>query len=174
MFFLCLHRSKDAVKSGVHQASEIMHTKVSQASEMVHHGVHQASEMVHTKVHQAEELAKDVYERMWKACHFEKLPPYLRDNEHLHFGHRPELKSFAECFKSIFRIHTETGNIWTHLIGFVAFVVVTIIFYVKVPFVRRKYMWAKEKILLIFLLFCCSLSVPPASWTSTSRRNLSS
>ena len=33
------------------------------------------------------------------------------------FGHRPELNSFTECFKSIFMIHTETGNIWTHLIG---------------------------------------------------------
>ena len=30
-----------------------------------------------------------------------------------------------------FRIHTETGNIWTHMIGFFAFLVVTIIFYVK-------------------------------------------
>ena len=28
---------------------------------------------------------------------------------------------FRECFKSIFRIHTETGNIWTHLLGVVAF-----------------------------------------------------
>ncbi len=69
--------------------------------------------------------------RDWKACHFEKLPTYLRDNDFLHFGHRPELRSFAACFKSIFRIHTETGNIWTHLIGFVAFVIATIVFYVK-------------------------------------------
>ena len=59
-----------------------------------------------------EELAKG----LWKACHFEKLPHWLKDNEHLHFGHRPELRSFAECFKSVFRIHTETGNIWTHLV----------------------------------------------------------
>jgi len=49
----------------------------------------------------------------------------------LHFGHRPELGNFAACFRSIFRIHTETGNIWTHLIGFIAFVIVTIVFYVK-------------------------------------------
>ena len=34
----------------------------------------------------------------------------------IHLG-RPELNSFSECFKSVFRIHTETGNIWTHLIG---------------------------------------------------------
>jgi len=69
--------------------------------------------------------------RDWKACHFEKLPAFLKDNNFLHFGHRPELGNFAACFRSIFRIHTETGNIWTHLIGFIAFVIVTIVFYVK-------------------------------------------
>ena len=71
--------------------------------------------------------------RDWKACHFDKLPDWMRDNEYLHFGHRPQLPEFAECFRSIFRIHSETGNIWTHLIGFVAFVIATIVFYVK-PF----------------------------------------
>ena len=49
------------------------------------------------------------------------------------FLHLFQLPSFAECFRSIFRIHSETGNIWTHLIGFVAFVIATIVFYVK-PF----------------------------------------
>jgi adiponectin receptor len=67
----------------------------------------------------------------WKGCHFEKLPIWMKNNEFLHFGHRPELSNFAECFQSIFRIHTETGNIWTHLIGFVAFVVATIVFYIN-------------------------------------------
>ena len=33
-----------------------------------------------------------------------------------------------ECFKSIFRIHTETGNIWTHLLGVVAFLGLAIYF----------------------------------------------
>ena len=39
-------------------------------------------------------------------------------------GHRPELRSFLSCFKSIFRIHTETGNIWTHLLGAIAFIAI--------------------------------------------------
>ena len=55
----------------------------------------------------------------------------MKDNEYLQCGHRPQLNSFKECFKSIFGIHSETGNIWTHLIGFVAFITVAIIFYVK-------------------------------------------
>ena len=139
-----VHNASEIVHSGVHNASEmVMHNAsemVHNASEMVHSGVHNASEMVHRStsavksgVHHAEELAKDVVERIrhWNVIQFEKLPKWLKDNEHLHFGHRPELRSFAECFKSIFRIHTETGNIWTHLIGFVAFVIATVIFYVR-------------------------------------------
>ncbi|TRY70895.1 hypothetical protein TCAL_04458 [Tigriopus californicus] len=108
----------------------------SQAGHLVHNvqrkagtAAHNATEMVH----HAEEMALDFYLRLrdWKACHFEKLPNWLKDNEHLHFGHRPEIPSFAECFRSIFRIHTETGNIWTHLVGFILFVIVTVVFYIK-------------------------------------------
>ena len=45
------------------------------------------------------------------------LPDWLQDNDYLLDGHRPPMPSFRACFKSIFRIHTETGNIWTHLLG---------------------------------------------------------
>lgn len=49
--------------------------------------------------------AADIAEKLrnWKACHHEKLPGWMKDNEHLHFGHRPEMPSFYECFKSVFR-----------------------------------------------------------------------
>ena len=53
---------------------------------------------------------------------------YLQDNDFLKKGHRPPLPSFRECFKSIFRIHTETGNIWTHLLGVVAFIGLSLYF----------------------------------------------
>jgi adiponectin receptor len=128
-----VHRSKDAMVHSVQNASEMVHRSkdvmVQNASDMVHN----ASDMVHRSKDAAEELAKDMYERLrhWKACHHEKLPSWMKDNEHLHFGHRPELPSALECFRSIFRIHTETGNIWTHLIGFVTFVILTIIFYIQ-------------------------------------------
>lgn len=58
-----------------------------------------------------------VWEASWNQCHFRNLPRWLQDNDFLHAGHRPPLPSFYACFKSIFRIHTETGNIWTHLLG---------------------------------------------------------
>ena len=35
--------------------------------------------------------------------------------------HRPQIKSIKSCLKSIFSIHAETGNIWTHLVGAIVF-----------------------------------------------------
>lgn len=77
---------------------------------------------------QAEEFVRKVWEASWNVCHFRNLPRWLQDNDFLHRGHRPPLPSFGACFKSIFRIHTETGNIWTHLLGCVAFIGVAVYF----------------------------------------------
>jgi len=52
---------------------------------------------------------------------FPQLPHWLKDNEYIRASFRPELNSYKECFKSIFRLHTETCNIWSHLIGAVLF-----------------------------------------------------
>lgn len=76
----------------------------------------------------AEEIARRVWEAGWTVVHHNHLPKWLRDNDFLIKGHRPPLNSFWACFKSIFRIHTETGNIWTHLLGFIAFIGVTTYF----------------------------------------------
>jgi len=104
---------------------------------------------------QAGEICRKVIEASWKVCHFQALPHWLQDNDYLIWGHRyidliyfyrrkfrnctnlinfvfpvlicrPPLPSFSACFQSIFRIHTETGNIWTHLIGTVLFVTLAV------------------------------------------------
>lgn len=53
----------------------------------------------------------------WELIPHWHLPEWLKDNEFLWHFHRPQLHTFKQCFKSVFSIHTETGNIWTHLIG---------------------------------------------------------
>ncbi len=79
--------------------------------------------MMMNAAEQAEEFAIAIWHKLqsWKVIHFSHLPQWLQDNDFLHFGHRPPLPT-SECFKSIIRIHTETGNIWTHLLGVMAFV----------------------------------------------------
>nr|KAF6399539.1 adiponectin receptor 1 [Molossus molossus] len=68
-----------------------------------------------------EEFVYKVWEGRWRVIPYDVLPDWLKDNDYLLHGHRPPMPSFRACFKSIFRIHTETGNIWTHLLGFVLF-----------------------------------------------------
>ena len=73
----------------------------------------QAGEMAHC----AEEIARCAWVRGRTLLRHHEMPRWMRDNDFLVGGHRPQLNSFGACFKSVFSIHTETGNIWTHLIG---------------------------------------------------------
>lgn len=71
--------------------------------------------------------------KTWVVCHFNHLPTWLQDNEFLHLSHRPQLGSFKQCFKSIFRMHSETGNIWTHLIGCLMFLIFAVYVGITLP-----------------------------------------
>uniref|UniRef100_A0A1B6H4B9 Adiponectin receptor n=1 Tax=Cuerna arida TaxID=1464854 RepID=A0A1B6H4B9_9HEMI len=64
----------------------------------------------------------------WTVCEFRNLPDWMQDNDCLISGYRPPLVTFSACFMSIFRMHTETVNIWTHLIGCIAFLVLAVHF----------------------------------------------
>lgn len=64
--------------------------------------------------------------KAWKAVSFDSLPAWLRDNEFLVSHHRPPMHSITSCMKTIFRMHTQTWNIWTHLFGFILFAVLTV------------------------------------------------
>ena len=52
---------------------------------------------------------------------FHELPAWRRDNEYITTGYRPDSLSYARSLTSIFSVHNETVNIWTHLLGSLAF-----------------------------------------------------
>jgi hypothetical protein len=43
-------------------------------------------------------------------------------NEYIMTGYRVGFKDNWLCFKSLIKIHNETGNVWTHLLGAFAFI----------------------------------------------------
>eukprot|EP00898_Chlorokybus_atmophyticus_P006835 jgi/Chlat1/7152/Chrsp57S06822 len=53
------------------------------------------------------------------------LPAYMRDNEYIVRGYRADLP-LHKALLSVFQLHNETLNIWTHLLGFVLFLGFTI------------------------------------------------
>jgi adiponectin receptor len=59
---------------------------------------------------------------------FEELPEQWQENKYILSGYR-FLSSKTQCFKSIFYVHNESGNIWTHLLGFFYFLAVGIYFF---------------------------------------------
>ncbi|KAI0987385.1 hypothetical protein GJ496_008116 [Pomphorhynchus laevis] len=71
---------------------------------------------------QVETLAKHVWHSGWRALPHHALPLWMQDNEYLLSGYRPPLPSVRACLASVFRMHTETINIWTHLLGALIFV----------------------------------------------------
>jgi adiponectin receptor len=48
--------------------------------------------------------------------HWNDLPEYLRDNEYIVTGYRADTGLWGSL-RSLFRLHNESGNIWTHLCG---------------------------------------------------------
>lgn len=117
-----LPSAKRMLEDGFHAAAEFSSDVATQARAVADH----AGAMAVQAAGQAGEICRKVIEASWKVCHFSALPHWLQDNDYLHWGHRPPLPSFTACFQSIFRIHTETGNIWTHLIGCVLFITLAV------------------------------------------------
>ncbi|XP_027356938.1 heptahelical transmembrane protein 4-like [Abrus precatorius] len=77
--------------------------------------------------------------KIWKKLKYQlveynSLPAYLRDNEFILDYYRAEWP-LKQIFLSIFSIHNETLNVWTHLIGFFLFLFLTIYTAVRAPVV---------------------------------------
>ncbi|KAF8410243.1 hypothetical protein HHK36_002767 [Tetracentron sinense] len=75
--------------------------------------------------------------RLWKKMKYQlveyhSLPAFLRDNEFI-LGHYRSEWPLKQVFLSIFTLHNETLNVWTHLIGFFLFLSLTIYTALKVP-----------------------------------------
>ncbi|KAJ7557664.1 hypothetical protein O6H91_04G005100 [Diphasiastrum complanatum] len=78
-------------------------------------------------------------QRLWRRMkeqyqlvEFHALPEYLRDNEFILRHYRADWP-LKHTLLSVFAIHNETLNIWTHLVGFLLFLCLTVYTAQKVP-----------------------------------------
>ena len=53
---------------------------------------------------------------------FEQFPIYFRHNESIKTGYRLNCNTLSKAFKSLFILHNESVNIWTHLLGSLFFI----------------------------------------------------
>jgi len=56
---------------------------------------------------------------------FDFAPEHVKDNAYILRGYRAG-HNFKTSITSVFRLHNETGNIWTHLAGFIIFICLTV------------------------------------------------
>ncbi|KAI8579882.1 hypothetical protein K450DRAFT_239531 [Umbelopsis ramanniana AG] len=66
---------------------------------------------------------------------WKQLPEWLRDNAYITDGYRPQLDSYVKCAKSVFYLHNEFVNIWSHALGFALFCFLGVVVSWKTVFV---------------------------------------
>ncbi|KAG0372910.1 hypothetical protein BGX24_012426 [Mortierella sp. AD032] len=71
---------------------------------------------VEQQVTETWDASKAAFEGAKRLLRFEELPKEWQSNPYILTGYR-FLSSKRQCLKSIFRIHNETCNIWTHMLG---------------------------------------------------------
>ncbi|KAJ0960345.1 hypothetical protein J5N97_001829 [Dioscorea zingiberensis] len=71
-------------------------------------------------------------EKVYKLLRYEELPEYMKENEFILAHYRAEwpLKHAA---RSLFSWHNETLNVWTHLLGFLLFLGLTLVHLRDIP-----------------------------------------
>jgi hypothetical protein len=70
-----------------------------------------------------EEAPEQVEEEEYKTFigHLLNAPAFLRDNEYILRGYRIGFNTKAKILKSMFMLHNETVNVWSHMLGVFGF-----------------------------------------------------
>jgi predicted membrane channel-forming protein YqfA (hemolysin III family) len=78
------------------------------------------------------------------------LPAWRRDNAFIHSGYSQIRPSYVHSLRSLFNLHNESVNIWSHLLGAIVSVVSSLYLYCVI---RPRYEFATPSDLLVFAFF---------------------
>lgn len=115
-------------------------------------------------VEKTEKCVQCVLNTGWRVVSHWELPQWLRDNDFLWHMHRPQLPSFKECFGSMFRIHTETGNIWTHFVGLILVVISMLFLFLRPATTLGDFPRGWEEYLVFGAFFIGAITCLMFSW----------
>lgn len=51
-----------------------------------------------------------------RVFHVSQVPLWMQWDPYISHGYRTQLNSFKECFRSLFYLHNESVNIWSHIL----------------------------------------------------------
>ena len=61
-----------------------------------------------------------------KIVSFKQAPSFQVDNEYIKNGYRINYSSFSRLIWSLFELHNESANVWSHLIGMMIFIFILV------------------------------------------------
>ncbi|KAF9140966.1 hypothetical protein BG015_001457 [Linnemannia schmuckeri] len=150
-----LHDMQDTLEDQLHKTNETVaatwrSTKAT-ANEKMKVVEHQMSETW--------DASKAAFEGAKRLLRFEELPKEWQSNPYILTGYR-FLSSKRQCLWSIFKIHNETCNIWTHMLGL--FGLIGLGLYIHTTFLHHGTVWDHAVFLFFFLaaskcLICSTL-----------------
>ncbi|KAK3049326.1 hypothetical protein LTS18_012790, partial [Coniosporium uncinatum] len=79
-----------------------------------------------------------------------EVEAWQQDNHYIVSGYRPASNSYSKSASSIFYLHNETVNIWTHLLGSLAAIITSIVLYGEL---KERYQSATQDDVLVFGCF---------------------
>ena len=97
-----------------------------------------------------------------KLVTYDSLPEWYKDNEYIVGSYRPESLSTSACFGSLFYLHNETVNIYTHLVPALVFLVAQA-FMLRLLNQRLPQARPVDYIVFSFFLLCAFLTLSLSS-----------
>ncbi|KAG0048050.1 hypothetical protein BGZ83_006938 [Gryganskiella cystojenkinii] len=145
-----------------------------------HHSHHQQ----HQHSNEEDPYGKDLPDEtggqsnLGRLCSWAELPPWMKDNPAILTGYRRPTFSYRHALISLGYLHNESVNIWSHLLGAVAFLIVAPISYFKIIGVLDTIAWTDVAVFYAFMLgaiiclsmsasfhtFCCHSEVVSSQW----------
>ncbi|CAO3616978.1 unnamed protein product [Cunninghamella blakesleeana] len=110
----------DSLMSSIEQMDTCIADTIDRATvvrQRVHNKINDFADMAHEHM---DHLKAAISYGAKRLLHYEELPVPWRNNMYIHTGYR-FLSTPGDCFHSWLYLHNESGNIYTHLIGFIVF-----------------------------------------------------
>ncbi|KAI8808778.1 hemolysin-III related-domain-containing protein [Cladochytrium replicatum] len=104
-------------------------------------------------IERAGTAARDAYDAAVQSltCTFRELPNWCHDNTFIVTGYRHIQHSYKGCVDSLFYIHNETGNVYTHLVGAVAFMALFFVTFLAFTPDMETTQWSDYLVISVFL-----------------------
>ena len=93
---------------------------------------------------------EEIIKTMTFLIHWNELPTWRRDNDYIHHAYRQTQHSYRHSIRSLFYLHNQSVNIWSHLNGAIGVVIYSLYLYY---FIFPRYKTTSSSDVYVFTCF---------------------